>query len=59
MTVSNQLGTDGTKTPRLDSNLSQELPMVKLSPTLHGYLLTICVVSALLAVLATLGNGHR
>ena len=49
--------TDESKTPCLDSTLSQELSNFKLSPTLHGFLFAICVVNALLAVLATLGNG--
>ena len=49
--------TDESKTPCLDSTLGQELSSFKLSPTLHGFLFAICVVNALLSVLATLGNG--
>lgn len=41
----------------LDSTLSLELASFKLSPTLHGFLLAICVINGLLAVLAILGNS--
>lgn len=43
--------------PCLDSTLSLELASFKLSSTLHGFLLAICVTNGLLSVLATLGNS--
>lgn len=43
--------------PCLDSTLSLELASFKLSSTLHGFLLSICIVNGLLSVLATLGNS--
>ena len=59
-TSRNQINpTDETKTPCLDSTLSQELSSFKLLPTLHDYLLAICIVNPVLAllVLAILGNN--
>lgn len=43
--------------PCLDSTLSLELASFKLSSTLHGFLLAICITNGLLSVLATLGNS--
>ena len=43
--------------PCLDSTLSLELASFELSPTLHGFLLTICIINGLLSVLATVGNS--
>ena len=43
--------------PCLDSTLSLELASFKLSSTLHGFLLAVCVTNGLLSVLATLGNS--
>lgn len=46
-----------TSQPCLDSTLSLELASFKLSSTLHGFLLAICITNGLLSVLATVGNA--
>ena len=43
--------------PCLDSTLSLELAGFKLSSTLHGFLLAICIANGLFSVSATVGNS--
>ena len=48
-----------TKAPQLclESTLSLELASFKLSHTVYGFLLAICILNGVLSVLATLGNS--
>ena len=51
------MNTSDASQPCLDSTLSLELASFKLSPTLHGFLLAVCITNGLLSVLATVGNS--